>query len=96
MTVAMIAKHTVGDYAAWKAGYDGQGEAIREQGGVLAHQVYRDLDDPSWVTVYHQFADEAAARAYTGMFESDEFRALADQSGIDVDTMEVSLLAEVD
>lgn len=96
MTVAMIAKHTVEDYAAWKAGYDSQGVAIREQGGVIAHQVYRDLDDPSWVTVYHQFPDEATARAYSGMFDSDEFRALADQSGIDVASMEISLLAEVD
>ena len=48
------------------------------------------------VTVYHQFGDEQAARAFAGMLDGDEFRALAERTGIDLNSLEVSLLTDVD
>jgi quinol monooxygenase YgiN len=92
----MIAKHSVEEFDQWKMIYDGDGAAIRAQGGVIAHRVHRDLDDPHWVTVCHQFGDEQTARAYAAMLGGEEFLALAEQTGIDLDSVEVSLLADVD
>lgn len=51
MSVSMIAKHMVEDFARWKQTYGEQGVGIREQGGVIADHVHRDLDDPQMVTV---------------------------------------------
>jgi len=96
MTASMIVRHRVGDYDKWKSVYDGRGVEIREQGGVIEHSVHRDLDDPQLVTVVHQFADEQSLRSYLGMLEGEEFRALAEETKIDLDSLEVSLLADVD
>ena len=95
VSVSMISKHRVEDFARWKKTYDEDGAAIREQGGVIAHSVHRDLDDPYLVTVYHKFGDEQSARAYAGMLDGDEFRAMAEQTGIDLNSLEMSLVTDV-
>lgn len=95
MTVSMIARHKVNDFAAWKKGYDGSAQ-LRKDGGVIAHSVHRVLDDRNMVAVYHQFKDESAAKAYGARLDSDEFRAMAKEMGIDLKTLEVWLLEDVE
>ena len=96
MSVSMIAKHRVEDFDRWKKAYDEEGVDLREQGGVVEAHVHVDLDDPQMVTVYHQFPDERTARDFAGMLDSDDFRGLADKTGIDLNSLEVSLLADVE
>ena len=95
MTVSMIARHKVNDFATWKKGYDGTAQ-FRKDGGVTADSVHRALDDPNMVTVYHQFADESTAKAFGARVNSDEFRAVTKEMGIDLDTLQVWLLEDVE
>jgi quinol monooxygenase YgiN len=95
MTVSMIAKHKVNDFATWKKGYDGTAQ-LRKDGGVIADSVHRALDDPNMVTVYHQFADENTAKAFGARLDSDEFRAMGKEMGINLETVEVWLLEDVE
>ena len=95
MTVSMIDRHKVDDFATWKKGYDGTGQ-LRKNGGVIASSVHRALDDPNTVTVIHQFADESAARAFRARLDSDEFRAMAKETGIKPETLEAWLLKDVE
>ena len=95
MTVSMIASHKVNDFATWKKGYD-ENAQFRKDGGVIADSVHRALDDPNMVTVYHQFADESTAKAFGARFDSDEFRAMVKDMGINLETLEVRLLEDVE
>ncbi len=96
MTVSMVARHKVNDFAQWKKAYDEVGTAIRQQGGVIADSVHRALDDPNMVYVYHQFEDASTAKAYEARLDGDEFRALAKEIGINLETLEVWLLEDVE
>jgi hypothetical protein len=59
----LFVRHDVADYAAWRSGYDAN-SAVREGGGVLADAIYQSVDDPNDLTVRHDFADVAAAKAF--------------------------------
>ena len=96
MTVSMIATHAVADWDAWRTSYYGDGIQIRAQFGVLNESVHRDLADPLLVTVYHQFADEDGARAFTSMMTGPEFQALSDEVGIDLTSLDVKLVSDVE
>jgi hypothetical protein len=66
--VRLYIRHRVADYDAWRQGYDafaGQQQA----GGVRAEAVYQSVDDPTDVTVWHDFDDAGAARAFVGSAE---------------------------
>lgn len=93
MTVTLIGRHEVKDFDAWKKVYDSS-TAIRDESGVMADSIHRDLDNPNLVTVYHQFADAAAASAYAARLDSDQFRAMAEEVGI-VLPVEVRLMTDV-
>ena len=67
--VRMFVRHEVADYDAWRAAYDG---FDRSALGVVAHAVYRSLDDPNDVTVSHDFGSEDAARAFASAGELEE------------------------
>lgn len=95
MTVSLIARHKVNDFATWKKGYDGTGQ-MRKDGGVIDSSVHRALDDPNTVYVIHQFADESAAKAFRARLDSDEFRAMAKELGINTETLEAWLLEDVE
>jgi quinol monooxygenase YgiN len=94
MTVSGIARHEVNDFDTWKKSYDAGAEYIKGM-GVIADSVHRDLDDPNMVTVYHQFADVATAKAFTAALNSDDFKAQAAQSGIQLETMTLYLMQDV-
>ncbi len=56
----LVARHKVQDFVAWKAVYDASDAELKTM-GVTSDGVYRSVDDPSEVTVYHDFngADKA-------------------------------------
>lgn len=97
MTVSLIARHEVKNFDAWKKVYDGNAEFIKGL-GVIAESVHRDLDNPNMVTVYHQFADVATLEAFTSAMnpESDNFKAVAEQGGILLETLVVMVMADVE
>ena len=84
------------DFSQWKKVYDEAGPAVLKEGGVLADSVHRDLDDPNMVTVYHQFGDASTAKAFAARLDSDEFRAMAQETGVHLETVEVWLLEDVE
>jgi len=63
--IRMFVRHQVKDFSAWKRGYDAF-DAERKKSGVRGHAVFRDTEHPNAVTVWHDFADEKAARAFAG------------------------------
>ena len=66
--VRLYIRHGVADYDAWRSVYD---DFARQQqaAGVRAEAVYQSLDDPNDVTVWHDFDDAGAARAFVGSAE---------------------------
>jgi hypothetical protein len=62
--VRIFVRHGVADYAAWREVYD-EFDAERRPMGVVAHGVYQGLDDPTDVTVWHDFATREQAEAFT-------------------------------
>jgi len=61
--VAVIVRHRVKDFDAWKPVFDEHG-AVRLQHGALGHQLYRVSDDPRDVVIVNYFKDAAGARAF--------------------------------
>lgn len=61
--VRMYIRHDVTDYAAWRKVYDGF-DAERRGQGVSGHAVYRSIDNPNDVTVWHDFKSAEAAKAF--------------------------------
>lgn len=61
--VAVIVRHRVRDYDAWKPVFDEHGE-VRRSHGALGHQIYRLSDDPNTVVVVNQFRDAGGAKAF--------------------------------
>ena len=59
----LFVRHTVGDYATWRKGYDAF-DAQRHPMGVIGQGVYRSLDDDKNVTVWHDFASAEQAKAF--------------------------------
>lgn len=61
--VRLFVLHTVKDYDIWRAGYDA-GVAFRESFGVRGDRVFRGIDDPAEITVWHDFDDAEAAKRF--------------------------------
>jgi hypothetical protein len=58
--------------------------------------VLRDLDDPSLVIVHHEFADQATARAFMSLVQSDAFReGPVEEGGVIPETVEIWVGEEV-
>ena len=74
--VRMFARHQVADYDTWRKVYDA---FDREALGVRAHAVYRNVEDPTDVTVSHDFDDRATAESFMG---SDDLRDAMTQAGV--------------
>jgi quinol monooxygenase YgiN len=62
-TAAAVITHRVKDYDAWKKGFD-ENENLRQENGVIAHQVSRGVKDPSLVVVYLATDDKAKLEAF--------------------------------
>ena len=61
--VAVIVRHKVNDFDAWKPAFDEHG-AVRRSLGALGHQVYRGTADPREVIIVNTFKDLAGAQAF--------------------------------
>jgi hypothetical protein len=61
--VRMFVRHQVADYGAWRPVYDSIDEARRDL-GVTGHAVYRSVEDPNNVTIWHDFPSQDAAQSF--------------------------------
>ncbi len=85
------------DYDAFKQAYNGWRQEYAADMGIVASSVFRNVDDPDFVTVHHQFSNEDAAKAAAAQWNSDEYKeASRQQSYSQVETMEVTLLKKVE
>lgn len=66
--VRLYIRHRVADYDAWRKTYD-DFAGPQQAAGVRAEAVYQSIDDPNDVTVWHDFDDAGAARAFVGSAE---------------------------
>lgn len=74
----MFVRHKVADFAKWKETYDAF-RPTQQRMGVTAEAVYQAADDPSDVTVTHEFATLGAAQEFVA---SDELRTAMEQAGV--------------
>ena len=75
---SMFMKHRVADYGKWKAVFD-EHEALRRAGGVTAHSVQRQPDDPNVVIVALRVSDINKAKQFAG---SDDLKAAMARAGV--------------
>jgi quinol monooxygenase YgiN len=76
--VTMFVRHSYADYDAWRAVYDDV-ESRHAEFGIRSATVYRTVDNPSEVTVLHDFDDLASAKAF---IEGDTIRAAMAEAGV--------------
>jgi hypothetical protein len=74
----MFVRHPVSDYAKWRRAYD-DFDGTRTKMGASGHDVYRSVDDPNDVTVWHDFATIDAARAFA---DSGELKTAMQNAGV--------------
>ena len=74
----LFARHLVNDYAIWRKGYDAF-DPTRRKMGVTGAGVYRSADNPNDITIWHDFANVAQAKA---LAESDELKAAMKNAGV--------------
>lgn len=78
MTATMFARHSVNDYAAWRAVYD-EVEPLRQQYGCTGAEVHTDPSDKNDVFIIHRFPSVEQAQ---GFASSDELREAMDRAGV--------------
>jgi hypothetical protein len=61
--VRVFLRHPVEDYGAWRVVYDDH-DGMRRDMGVTGDGVYRAIDDPNDVTVWHDFEDAPSAETF--------------------------------
>jgi hypothetical protein len=76
--VRLFVRHKVNDYAVWRTAYDGF-DSTRIKPGAKGHAVYRDVEDVSDVTAWHDFSNLEAAKAFAG---SNELKAAMKGAGV--------------
>lgn len=65
MSATLTVRHTIADYATWRAAYD-SAEALRAQHGCTGQQVFRVPTDPNDVFATHDFPSVSQAEAFAG------------------------------
>jgi len=75
----MFVRHKVKDYAAWRKAYDAF-DSEREALGVTGHKVFRSIDQPEDVTIWHDFATAQAAKAFAS---SERLKAVMREAGVE-------------
>lgn len=76
--IRMFVRHTVTDFAEWKRGYDAF-DATRQALGVRGEAVFCGAANAEDVTVWHDFDDMAAAKAF---LEADDLSAAMVKAGV--------------
>ncbi len=75
---AMIVRHSVRDYGAWRPVYDGH-EAARTAAGLTNGRVYRSAEDPSDILLLFDTADRRRAEEFG---RSDDLREAMQRAGV--------------
>ena len=76
--VRIFLKHKVSNYTTWRKGYDAF-EPTRIKLSARGHAVYRDVDDGNDVTVWHDFNNLEAAKAFAN---SNELKTAMKDAGV--------------
>jgi hypothetical protein len=76
--VRLFVWHIVADYAAWRKVYD-DFDPQRRPMGVTAHAVYRSVDNPNDVSVWHDFGTREQAEAFV---TSEALRSAMQKAGV--------------
>jgi heme-degrading monooxygenase HmoA len=61
--MVVMVRHTVRDFATWKAVFDEHG-AVRRKHGATGHDLYRGIQDPNEITVVNYFPSTQHAEAF--------------------------------
>jgi hypothetical protein len=77
--VRLFARHLVKDYPVWRQAFDAFGPTQTEM-GVTASGVYRSDDNPNDVTIWHDFATVAQAKA---LAQSDALKTTMMKAGVE-------------
>ena len=57
-------RHTVADYAKWRAGFDAHEAARRAAGATGVFQIYRDVENPNQITTMLEWDNAENARKF--------------------------------
>ena len=76
--VRMFVRHDVADYDTWRKGYDAFDET-RVPMGVKGDAVFRSVENPNDVTVWHDFDSAEQAQAFV---QSEELRSAMQDAGV--------------
>jgi len=74
----MMVRHKVADFTQWKSVFDGMND-VRKSYGWTAHEVYRNAQDPNFVTIVNHMRDIARAKEYG---TSDALKAGMAKAGV--------------
>lgn len=74
----MFIRHPVSDYDTWRKTYDDFGDTQKKL-GLRAESVHRDVENPSMLTVIHDFDSADDARAFVA---SDELKEAMENAGV--------------
>ena len=74
----LFARHKVKEFDAWKIAYDAF-NAERKTMGVTEHGIYQAADNPNDVTVYHEFDNMDAAKAFA---DSPRLKEVMNTAGV--------------
>ena len=88
---ALLVRHRVADYAAWKPIFDAHGDTRRADGS-CGGRLFRNAADPNEVVIVLEWDDLDRARLFA---RSDDLRETMAQAGV-VDQPDVWLLEETD
>jgi hypothetical protein len=76
--VRMFIRHEVADYAAWRKAYNAF-DATRRKLGVTGQAIYQSLDNPTDVTVTHDFKTADKARSFAS---SSDLKTTMEKAGV--------------
>ncbi len=88
---ALLIRHRVADYPAWKLAFDEE-RLTRWSNGCRGGQVFRNTDDPGELVILLEWDDVVRARLYS---QSDEFLELLKWAGV-ADDPSVWILEQTD
>jgi hypothetical protein len=76
----VFVRHDVADYKVWRKAYD-DFDAERKMMGVSGHAVFRSVDDPNNVTVWHDFSTPQSAKDFVSSSRLKEVMGKAGVKG---------------
>ena len=88
---AILIRHKVADYGAWKPVFDEHG-MTRRANGCQGGRILRSADDPNEVVILLEWDDLERARLFA---DSDDLREAMDRAGV-TDRPDIWFLAEGD